>query len=252
MKKQKKLVVANWKMFPESPEEAKKIFSEVKRGTSKIRKTNVVICPSHVHTALFVGKTKSPLHLGSQDTNSLSSGSLTGEVSVSQLAKIGVEYVIIGHSERRKMGETDEMVNSKLKAVLNYGMTAVVCVGESVRDHQGDYLNVIRNQIISALKNVEKKYLSEVVVAYEPVWAIGAKEAMSPADVLETSIFIKKILKDLFVDYSESILILYGGSVDHVNASSLVNEGGVSGFLIGRQSLIPKDFVEIVKIVDKA
>ncbi|HEY0221066.1 MAG TPA: triose-phosphate isomerase family protein [Candidatus Paceibacterota bacterium] len=131
-------------------------------------------------------------------------------------------------------------------------MNVVVCVGESVRDQSGEYLDVIKKQVTLALKGVERKYLSEVVVAYEPVWAIGAKEAMNPMSVLETSIFIKKILKDLFGDYSFSVSVLYGGAVDHINADNLIKEGGVSGFLIGRQSLVSKDFVEIVKIVDKA
>ncbi|HEY0221067.1 MAG TPA: triose-phosphate isomerase [Candidatus Paceibacterota bacterium] len=114
MKKQKKLIVGNWKMFPETPEEAKKIVNEVKRGTTKIRKTNVVICPSFIHTSLFLDKLKSPIYLGAQNTNKDDKGSLTGEVSVSQLAHLGVKYVIVGHSERRKMGETDEMETIKL------------------------------------------------------------------------------------------------------------------------------------------
>lgn len=250
MKKIKKLVIGNWKMYPESIDEAKRIFAEVKRVSSKIKRTNIVVCPPHVFISTFVGKTKPPFFLGAQNTNSESSGSLTGEVSVSQLAHLGVEYVIVGHSERRKMGETDEIVNKKAKAVLNYGMKAIVCVGESIRDNNGDYLSFIKQQILSSLSDIPKKFTDNLLIAYEPVWAIGAKEAQTPRDLLETSIFIRKILNDLFGDFASNISILYGGSVDRVNADSLVREGGVSGLLIGRQSLNSKDFVEIIKLVD--
>lgn len=237
-------------MYPERVEDAKKIVGDVRRVIPKIRKTNVVLCPPFVYIPIFSGIKKGPLHLGAQSTNAENQGSLTGEVSVSQLEQFNVDYIIVGHSERRKMGETDEMVNKKVKAVLDYGMKPIVCIGENIRDYNGDYLNFIKNQIQSSLRNVEKKYISDVVIAYEPVWAIGAKEAMSPRDVHEMSIFTRKVLNDMFGDYSSSVLILYGGAVDKFNAEKLVREGNVSGFLIGRQSLVSKDFVEIIKIVD--
>ncbi len=238
-------------MYPERLEEAKKIVADVRRAMPKVRKTNVVLCPPFVYTPIFSGIKKGNLHLGAQDTNAKPSGSLTGEVSVSQLEQFNVDYIIVGHTERRKMGETDKEVNEKLKSVIDYGMTAILCVGEQSRDHNGDYLEVIRNQISNCLNGVEKKYLGQVVVAYEPIWAIGAKEAMTPRDIHETTIYIKKVLRDLFGDPSSMVLVLYGGAVDKVNAESIVREGDVSGLLIGRQSLASKDFVEIIKIVDK-
>ncbi len=131
-------------------------------------------------------------------------------------------------------------------------MTAIICVGESTRDHNGDYFNFIKHQIHSALKDVSKKLLNHVVIAYEPIWAIGAKEAMSPRELLETSIFIRKVLKDSFSVSADDIRIIYGGAVDRVNADLIVRDGGVSGLLVGRQSLVPKDFVEIMKLVDEA
>jgi triosephosphate isomerase (TIM) len=250
MKRVKKLIVGNWKMYPERLEDAKKIVAEVKRATKNIKHTNVVLCPPHVYTPIFSGIKKGLLSLGAQNINSESSGSLTGEVSVSQIAQFNVKYVIVGHSERRKMGETDEMINKKVKAVLSYGMTAIVCIGESSRDHDGSYLGFIRQQLLSSLKDIEKKNLDQVVVAYEPIWAVGAKEAMSARDLLETSIFIRKVLSDIFGDFARGVSVLYGGSVDRVNADSLVRDGEVSGLLIGRQSLNPKDFIEIIKLVD--
>jgi triosephosphate isomerase len=250
MKKQKKLIVGNWKMFPERLDAARKIVTEVKRGILKVKKSNVVLCVPHVYLSVFSGISKGSLSLGAQNTNDLNSGSLTGEVSVSQIKQFNTKYVIAGHSERRKMGETDEQINKKVRSIIQYGMTVIFCVGESGRDHNGDYLDFIRDQIMSGLRGVEKKDLSQVVVAYEPVWAIGAKEAMQPRDIHEMSIFIKKVLRDMFGDYAESVSILYGGSVDKVNADSIVRDGGVSGLLIGRQSLVSKDFVEIIKLVD--
>ena len=148
------------------------------------------------------------------------------------------------------MGETDEIVNKKVKAVVGEGMKAIVCIGESVRDKNGDYLNFIKQQILFSLRDVSRKLLDQVVIAYEPIWAIGAKEAISPIDLLETSIFIKKVLKDSFGVYADGIRIIYGGDADRVNSDRLVREGGVSGLLIGRESLKAKDFVEIIKLVD--
>lgn len=252
MKKTKKLVVGNWKMYPERLDEAKKIVADVKRVMPKVRKTNVVLCPPFVYTPIFSGIKKGALHLGAQTTNAKPSGSLTGEVSVSQLEQFNVDYVIVGHSERRKMGESDKDVNEKLKSVIDYGMTAILCVGEETRDHNGDYLGVIKNQLSNCLSGVEKKFLGQVVVAYEPVWVIGGREAMTPRDVHEMTIYIKKVLRDIFGDLSSMVLVLYGGAVDKFNAESIVRDGDVSGLLIGRQSLASKDFVEIIKLVDKA
>jgi len=250
MKKPKKLVVGNWKMNPESQDDAKNIVKEIKKVSTSIKKTNVVLCPPFVHLSLFENSLKSPLFLGAQNTNHEYRGSFTGETSPTQLYDLGVRYVIVGHSERRKLGEDDELINKKLRAVVGGGMTAIVCVGESVRDESGDYFGFIKNQILHALRDVPKKLLGQVVVAYEPIWAIGAKESMSPADLLETSIFIKKVLHDSFGIAGDFIQVLYGGSVDKTNADRLVKEGNVSGLLIGRESLKPKDFVEIIKLID--
>lgn len=250
MKKAKKLIVGNWKMYPERLEDAKKIVGDVKRVMPKLRKTSVVVCPPHIYIPVFSGIKKGSLYLGAQDINPEKTGSLTGEVSVSQVEQFNVDYVIVGHSERRKMGENDELINKKIKAVIDYGMTAILCVGEESRDRDGNYLDFVRRQIHSALKNLEKKHLTQLVVAYEPVWAIGAKEAMQPRDIHEMAIYIKKVLQDAFGDMSLQVLVLYGGSADKFNAESIIKDGGVSGLLVGRQSLASKDFVEMIKIVD--
>lgn len=250
MKRQKKLVVGNWKMNPTSLEEAKSIADTVKRSTKNVKKTQVVLCPPFVYLSLLSNIKSKVLFLGAQDAHPETLGSYTGEVSFAELNQFGVSFVIVGHSERRKMGESEELINKKVKSVVNSGMTVIVCVGESLRDHHGDYFSFIKHQITSALKDVSKKSLDRVVLAYEPIWAIGAKQSMSPEDLLETSIFIKKVLKDMYGAMSEGVRILYGGSVDRANCDRLVRDGNVSGLLIGRESLRAKDFIEIIKLVD--
>lgn len=251
MKKQKKLVVGNWKMNPQSVADAKEIAGEVKKAVKSLRKTEVVLCPPFVFLPALSKVPKGNLFLGAQNANAEVFGSFTGEVSFSQLYQFGVEFVIVGHSERRRMGESDETVNKKIKSIINAKMTAIVCVGEAVRDHGGEYYNFIRSQIVSALKDVSKKSVGNVVMAYEPIWAVGAKESMSSRDLQEMSIFVRKVLKDLFGPFSDDMRILYGGSVDKTNAGELVREGNVAGLLVGRESLRAKDFVELIKSVDK-
>jgi triosephosphate isomerase len=223
----------------------------VKKVSLKLKKSEVVVCPPYLYLPLFSKSKSKNFILGSQNAHHELSGSYTGEVSFSMLYQYGVRFVIVGHSERRKMGETDEIINRKVKSVVNSGMKAIVCIGESIRDNNGDYLDFIKKQIINALVDVPKKLLENIVIAYEPIWAIGASSAMSPRDLHEMTIFIKKVLNDILGVSSADIRILYGGSVDRVNADMLIKEGNVSGFLVGRQSLVPKDFAEIVKLVDE-
>jgi triosephosphate isomerase len=251
MKKMKKLVVGNWKMNPVTVEEAKKIAGDVKRNIKKIRKTQVVLCPPYVYLSPLSGTPSTTLFLGSQDAFYEPIGSFTGEVSFSQLHQFKTSFVILGHSERRIRGETDELINKKVRSVVGEGMTAILCIGEKNRDHNGEYLSYIKQQIILGLKDISKKTLDHVVIAYEPVWAIGAKEAMNARDVHEMAIFIKKVLRDLFGTLGDGIRILYGGAVNELNCSDIIKGDFVNGFLIGRESLKAKNFVEIIKIVDK-
>ena len=243
-------MVGNWKMNPQSLDEAKEIVREVKKITAKLKKTEVVLCPPFVYVGSVSSSPKNNIYFGAQDAHPEASGSFTGEVSSSQLYQFGVRFVIVGHSERRKMGESDELVNKKVKSVLGEGMTAILCVGEDKRDHHGEYFNFIKSQILLGLKDVQKKVLLRVVIAYEPIWAIGAKEAVKPSELHEMSIFIRKVLKDLYGPFGDDVKILYGGSADKINAESLVREGNVAGLLVGRESLRPKAFIEMIKIID--
>ena len=168
------------------------------------------------------------------------------------LKSLGVSHIIIGHSERRALGDTDEIVNNKLKTVLKYGITPILCIGEKDRDESGVYMQIVSNQLNEAFKNIPKLSLQNIVIAYEPVWAIGknATREATQAETLEMSIFIKRYLSDFFGKNSIEIPILYGGSVNTKNAEVFLREGGVGGLLIGRDSLDPKKFIEILKIAE--
>ena len=250
MKKMKKLVVGNWKMNPITLDEAKNIANAVKRVSKNIKKSQVVICPPFVYLSPLSNISKGSLFLGAQDAFYETVGPFTGEVSSSQLSQFKTSFVILGHSERRAYGETNETINKKVKAVVGDGMTAILCVGEKIRDPHGDYLNLVKSQIIEGLKEISKKNLFRIVIAYEPVWAVGAKEAMSPEEIHGMSIFIKKVLRDMYGVYGDDVRILYGGDVTVYNIEAIMRDGFVHGVLIGRESLKIKNFVEIIKIVD--
>lgn len=239
-------------MNPETLIEAKKIATSVKRAAKSLKRTEIVLCPPFIFlSSLLTGKSKG-ISFGAQDAFYESAGPYTGEVSSRELSGLGIDYIIIGHSERRARGESDETINKKVKVTVGDGMTAILCIGEKERDHQGEYLHFVKKQIISGLKDVSKKSLDRVVIAYEPVWAVGAREAMPPREVQEMSIFIKKVLRDLFGVLSDGVRVLYGGDVTVGNVLEIVRDGKVSGLLIGRESLKVKNFIEIAKIADSA
>ena len=251
MKKLKKLVVGNWKVNPPSLEEARSIANRVKRGSLNVRRTQVAICPPFVYLgSLSSFPNNKQFFLGAQDAFYEPVGPFTGEVSFIQLPDFKTSFVILGHSERRAMGESDTIVNKKVRVVVGEGMTAILCVGEKARDHSGEYLGLVRKQIIEGLRDITKKALDRVVIAYEPVWAVGAREAMNPTEIHEMSIFIKKVLREIYGMPADSVRILYGGDVTVGNVLEIVRDGNVAGVLVGRESLNPKDFVEIIKTVD--
>ncbi|MEK7538645.1 MAG: triose-phosphate isomerase [Patescibacteria group bacterium] len=250
----KKLIIGNWKMFPVSAKEARDKFTAIKKEAAALRNVQTVVCPPFV----YMGDLKKLVTghrcvLGAQNAWTEESGAYTGEVSPDMLMSLGVSYVIIGHSERRALGETDELVNRKVHAAIKAGLTAVLCVGERTRDADGEYLKYIGEQILFALKGVSKKDLANVVIAYEPIWAIGknAVRAASTDDALEVTILIRKTLADLYGQGSFNIPVLYGGSVDAQNAGDFLAKSQVQGLLVGRSSLDPKVFAAILKSAEK-
>ncbi len=254
MKKQKKIIVANWKMNPQSVGEAVKLFEGIKKTASTLRNVQSVVCPPSIFLSdlqKLVGGHRCVL--GAQNTHHETSGSFTGEIGIAQLKKAGAKYIITGHSERRSAGETNEDVAKKTTAILKNGLHAIVCVGEIERDEHAEYLSFIRKELEESLSGVPQKYAEKLIIAYEPVWAVGVKstKADTPEDAVEMILFIRKILTGIFnKKIAFEVPVLYGGSVNRKNAHSFIVTGEVDGFLIGRASLDAKHFCEILDTVN--
>lgn len=252
MKDINKLIVANWKMNPQSKRDAEIIFKDISLFVKNLKKIDVVVCPSYPHLYLKDKIKNKKLKLGSQDVFYEKEGSYTSEVSIGMLKDFGVEYVIIGHSERRMVGDTNNIINKKILATLKAKINPIFCIGENKRDVNGFYLSFIKQQIIEGLAGVAKPQIKNIVIAYEPVWAIGsnAVREATAAEFLETKIYIKKIIADLFdVKTANEIKIIYGGSVHPSNVSVFMKEGGADGLLVGRDSLNKKAFGQIINLV---
>lgn len=248
--KKKKLVIGNWKMNIFTVKEAKKLVEGIKKGSLKAKNTDVVVCPPFVYVADLKGLVSKKVALGVQNIFEEAQGSYTGEVSAQHLSQFKVSYVIIGHSERRVRGESDGSVSKKVSRALENKLIPVLCIGESARDDHGDYLSFVKQQLSSGLSGVSKSMISDVVIAYEPVWAIGAKEAMNSHQVHEMSLYIQKCIKEMYGAMAPMPRILYGGAVNADNAREIVDRGYVDGLLVGRESLKVENFVGIITNVD--
>lgn len=252
MKKSKTLVVANWKMNPATYKKAEEIFSKSLSAIKKAKKVKVVLCLPHTWLTDFSHKNSGSVSFGAQNASIENEGAHTGEVSPLMLTSSKVQYVILGHSERRALGETDSLISKKVLASLKSGLKVILCVGEKQRDAHGDYLTYLRNQIVNSLSKITRRYLKNLIVAYEPVWAIGKGEiAVKPQDLHQMSIFVKKILAEIYDQKTAmDIPIIYGGSVNHKNAKDLLTLGEVQGLLVGRESLNPKKFEQLLLSID--
>lgn len=253
-KRLKPLIVANWKMNPATMARAEKILVDVQKGLlGRKGQSEVAIAPPLPFIADLqeLGGSQK-LAFVSQDVSKEDGGSHTGEVGVSMLRSMGVKASIVGHSERRSVGETSADVAAKVSALHKYKSTAIVCVGESRRDSVGDYFNEVEDQLQASLVGVKEEDLKHVVIAYEPVWAIGTGKHASASQVEEMKLFVHKVLSDLFSREKAALVrVIYGGSVTSDNAEELLRVGTVDGFLVGGASLEAKEFVEIIKIADK-
>jgi triosephosphate isomerase len=256
-KKQTPLIIGNWKMNPQTEGDSQKLFTEIHKGLGTKNALTVVAIAAPM---VFIGgltklAKKSRIGLASQDVHYEASGTHTGETSLSMIKSLGVSTVLIGHSERRKAGETNEIVRLKTEAALQSGVTAVVCVGETIRDTHGDYFNVVQEQLRSVFLNIKKIHLSRLVIAYEPIWAIsqgdGKGKTATAEDAHEMKLFIQKCIVESFGRSAvPKVRVLYGGSVNEDNAQVMLEEGRADGFLVGGASLKPQDFVQIIKLSD--
>ncbi len=246
------LIVGNWKMNPQTAEMAKRLGTDVKKAVLKHSGVDIVVAPPAIYIPVVAGVLggAAAFRLGAQNVHAEKLGSHTGEVALSMLVDYEVRYVIIGHSERRAAGETESDVQKKVAAVIKSGLTAILCVGEAKRDHGAQYLGEIERQIRTACAGLSRAKLGELVIAYEPVWAIGTGNTATPDDVHEMKLFIEKTLTDLYGrNYAQKVRVLYGGSVNPKNAAELMRDGMVDGFLVGGASLSAKEFSGIVKAV---
>lgn len=249
----KSLIVANWKCNPTTQKEARKLFVLVKKGVKNIKKAEVVICPPFVYLfSVAVGE--GGLGFGSQNCLWEQKGAYTGEISPLMLKSAGCQYVIIGHSERRTyFGETDEIVNKKLKAALEVKLTPILCIGETKKEREeGGAENVLKKQIILAFGGIPvSKITKNFTVAYEPVWAIGTGNPCDTDEAQKMRLLIRKIISEIYNrKISESIRILYGGSVNSKNAANYIKEAGFQGLLVGGASLVAEEFIKITKSVN--
>lgn len=234
-----KIIVANWKMNPQTYAEAVELTFSVIKMVEKRKNAKIVLCPPFVWLTDLSHKYKNDISFSAQDVFWEDSGAYTGEISPQMLSSSGVEYVIIGHSERRALGETDEMINKKIKAVLKNSLIPVLAVGE--RSKGDDRKKVITEQLEKALSGVGD---FSGFIAYEPVWAIGTGEAETPEHTIEAVKIIKSVVGDMPV--------LYGGSVDSKNIGDFISKPEISGVLVGGASLDKEEFSKILEIASTA
>ena len=246
----KKLIVFNWKSNPHNAASAIKLAQLVEKSIPKKNAPEVVIAPPFIFLE-DVGKIIKKAELGSQDAFWGDVGSYTGEISWHQEKHLKVKYVIVGHSERRKyLGETDEMINKKIKAALKAGLKVILCVGENLsirRRGKKTVEDFIKSQLSKDLKglSIVKGQMSNVIVAYEPIWAIGAGHSDTPQDAVEMIKYIKEFSISNF--QFSNIKVLYGGSVDGKNIKNFIQYKEIDGFLVGNASLKQKEFDRIIK-----
>lgn len=243
------LVIANWKMNPPTFKGAQKLLEATKKA-AEASKTSVVIAPP----ALFLRELAARSHgrriaFAVQHAHFEESGAHTGEISIRQVRETKASYVLIGHAERRALGETNDDTRKKVSATLASGLTALLCVGETKRTSSGEYFTYITEQLRTALADVTTARLAKVIIIYEPLWTIGADTTMSPRDMHEMAIFIRKTIVDMHGEAGHKIKILYGGSLNAENTPAMLEGGDIHGLLVGRASWDAVEFAHLLKAV---
>ncbi len=242
------IIAGNWKMHS-SVEEAVKFVKDLKDEVEKTDVKVVICCPYTILGEIKKEVEGSNIKLGAQNMHWEDRGAYTGEISAEMLKEHNVEYVIIGHSERRQFfNESDESVNKKLLKALEYELTPILCVGETLEEREADKtFEIIRTQIVKALKQISPDGMKNIVIAYEPIWAIGTGKTASPEDANTVIAYIREIIKEKYDEYiSELVPIQYGGSVNPSNATAIMNQEDIDGALVGGASLNAESFLEII------
>lgn len=244
-----KLIAANWKMY-KTPDQARDFFRDFLPLVKAHTRDEIAVCPPFVDLAVAIEAARgSHVSIGAQDMHWEKEGAFTGEISAGMLLALGCTHVILGHSERRQyFGESDDIVNLKLKVALETGLTPIVCVGEVLEEREAGLTeDVLRRQCLRAFHAISAKKAGKLVVAYEPVWAIGTGKTATPQLASDAHQLIRGEAAKAFGDeFADRMRILYGGSVKPENAKSLMAEDEIDGALVGGASLDPKSFAAIV------
>jgi triosephosphate isomerase (TIM) len=249
----KKFIIGNWKMQL-THDESVSLAKELKTLLSSKKlpaNTEIAVAPDFLSLAAAAKVLKDTgIVMAAQDGWYEEEGSFTGEVSLRMLKDLGCQYVILGHSERRKfLNETDELINKKITAALKYGLTPIVCIGETFdqrKDGRKDV--VIMQQVQAALKGIDIKPEQTLIIAYEPVWVIGSGQAIDPAEAVHTTMIIKQSLTDVLEHQDLPLVkIIYGGSVDAQNINAFVSSDAIEGALVGGASLQAEEFIKLIK-----
>ena len=249
----RKIVAGNWKMN-KTGEEAASFARELKVKTLNINKTEIIVCPPFTALSSVTEITKgSRVKVGAQNVHWEPSGAYTGEISAEMIEAAGCSHVIIGHSERRQyFGETNQSVNKKIKQSLSTSLLLIVCIGETLQQREaGQTKSVVESQIREGLDGLSAEQMKRIVLAYEPVWAIGTGVTATPEQAEEVHQFIRELIEKIFNSkVAEAVQILYGGSVKPENIEELLSLQNIDGGLIGGASLKVGSFVEMIKITE--
>ncbi len=252
-KYRKTLIAGNWKMN-KTPTETKDFMTEFKSLMPKGRWCDIALCvPAVCIPAAVRAMRETRVGIGAENCNANPSGAYTGEIAANMLVDAGCKYVIVGHSERRAMGETDADVNAKVLAALQEELIPIICVGESLDQRElGITDDWIAMQIKCALNGVPEERIRKIVVAYEPIWAIGTGKTATPAQAEEVCEHIRAVIRKLYgAKVARAISILYGGSMNEKNAFELLAQPDIDGGLIGGASLVPEKFVKIIEAANQ-
>jgi len=250
-----KLIIANWKMNPKSAKTAREIVASINKQSKNFGDVRLIVCPPFIfldEVSNIISLSKK-IFLGAQDVFVGQGVSHTGEIGIDQLKSAGVKYILVGHSERRALFDNDEIVKAKMLGSIKSGFKTILCVGEKERNEHGDHYHEVKRQIEDAIMKLPKKFVGNLIIAYEPIWAIGRpeNEAIKPDQLREITIFIKRLLSDIFgAKEMEKVKILYGGSVTKNNFKEIIEKGNVDGILVGRESLKVKNFVELIEGIE--
>jgi len=247
-----KVIAGNWKMNKDLNESVT-LVSEIKNGLTKLNSSSeIIVCPPYTSLETVNSLIKdTAINLGAQNMHFEDSGAFTGEISADMLKSVGCNYVILGHSERRKIFlETDEVINKKIKKAFDKNLKVIFCIGETLSERESNVtFKVLEEQIANGLSNIDNDKVQNLTVAYEPVWAIGTGKTASPEQAQEVHEFIRKLIAQLYsYNLAQDMKILYGGSVKPNNAASLLSKPDIDGALIGGACLKSDSFLEIIKI----